>query len=151
MTGCRLSLSCQRRLGFHQLALMETVAIATAFYMSPPIKSAILQSLAIVTVDLYRNTSLEPGGLDDSVDFYATLRRTTCMTSTISVRLSEKERRQLEKHGKISEVVREALRAYLRRKDSERIVSRLKELQKTKPLGSTVQDDLHLIRADRQR
>jgi Arc/MetJ-type ribon-helix-helix transcriptional regulator len=73
------------------------------------------------------------------------------MTSTITVRLSEKEKRQLEKHGKISEVVREALRTYLRRKDSERIVSRLKELQKTKPLGSAVQDDLDLIRADRQR
>jgi Arc/MetJ-type ribon-helix-helix transcriptional regulator len=57
----------------------------------------------------------------------------------------------LEKHGKISEVVREALRTYLRRKDTERIMSRLKELQKVKPLGGTVQEDLRLIRADRER
>jgi len=73
------------------------------------------------------------------------------MTSTITVRLSEKERRQLKKHGKISDVVREALRIYLRREDSERIISRLKEMQKTKTLGGTVQGDLRLIRADRQR
>jgi len=73
------------------------------------------------------------------------------MTSTITVRLSDKERRQLEKHGRISEVVREALRIYLRKRDSERVISRLKELQKAKPLSSTVQDDLRLIRMDRQR
>ena len=57
----------------------------------------------------------------------------------------------MKKHGKISDVVREALRIYLRREDSERIISRLKEMQKTKTLGGTVQGDLRLIRADRQR
>jgi len=104
---------------------------------------------------VFKARFFDPGrdasSLHDSAHFYWTLRHTRCMTSTISVRLSEKERRQLEKHGKISEVVREALRTYLRRKDSERIISRLRELQKVKPLGSTVQDDLRLIRADRER
>jgi Arc/MetJ-type ribon-helix-helix transcriptional regulator len=72
------------------------------------------------------------------------------MTSTITVRLSEKERKELAKHGKISEVVREALRLYLREKNSRRIISRLKELQKFS-IGSTIQEDLRLIRADRDR
>jgi len=73
------------------------------------------------------------------------------MTSTVTVRLSEKERRELLKHGKISEVVREALRQYLRDKSSRRIISRLKELQKSAPIRTTIQDDLRLIRADRER
>jgi hypothetical protein len=72
------------------------------------------------------------------------------MTSTITVRLSEKERKELAKHGKISEVVREALSLYLREKNSRRIISRLKELQKFS-LGSTIQEDLRLMRADRDR
>jgi len=73
------------------------------------------------------------------------------MTSTITVRLSEKERRELQKRGKISEVVREALRLYLRTRDSRRVISRLKELQRNTALRTTIQDDLRLIQADRQR
>jgi len=72
------------------------------------------------------------------------------MTSTITVRLSEKERRELARHGKISDVVRDALSLYLREKNSRRIIGRLRELQKT-PVRSTIQEDLRLIRADRDR
>ncbi len=72
------------------------------------------------------------------------------MTSTITVRLSEKERKALAKHGKISDVVRDALSLYLREKDSRRIISRLRELQKS-PARGTIYDDLQLIRADRNR
>lgn len=72
------------------------------------------------------------------------------MTSAITVRLSEKERKEIAKHGKISEVVREALSLYLREKNSRRIISRLKELQKF-PVRSSIQEDLQLIRADRNR
>jgi Arc/MetJ-type ribon-helix-helix transcriptional regulator len=72
------------------------------------------------------------------------------MTSTITVRLSDKERRELAKHGRISDVVREALNLYLREKNSRRIIRRLRELQKS-PIRSTIQEDLNLIRADRDR
>jgi Arc/MetJ-type ribon-helix-helix transcriptional regulator len=72
------------------------------------------------------------------------------MTSTITVRLSEKQRKELAKHGKISEVVRDALSLYLREKNSRRIISRLRELQKS-PVRSTIQEDLRLIRVDRDR
>jgi hypothetical protein len=72
------------------------------------------------------------------------------MTSTITVRLSENKRKELAKHGRISDVVREALNLYLREANSRRIISRLKELQKS-PVRSTVQEDLQLIRADRDR
>ena len=73
------------------------------------------------------------------------------MTSTVTVRLSEKERRQLLKHGKISDVLREALRLYLREKSSRRIISRLKKLQSSKIVRTTIEGDLRLIRADRER
>jgi Arc/MetJ-type ribon-helix-helix transcriptional regulator len=72
------------------------------------------------------------------------------MTATITVRLSEKTRRELAKHGKISDVVRDALSLYLRETQSRRIISRLKELQKT-PVHSTIQEDLKVLRADRGR
>jgi Arc/MetJ-type ribon-helix-helix transcriptional regulator len=72
------------------------------------------------------------------------------MTSTITVRLSEKQRKELAKHGRISDVVRDALSLYLREKNSRRIIGRLKELQKS-PVTSTIQEDLRLIRADRDR
>jgi len=72
------------------------------------------------------------------------------MTSTITVRLSDKERKELARHGKISDVVRDALSLYLREKNSRRIISRLRELQKT-PVRSRIQEELGLIRADRDR
>lgn len=83
--------------------------------------------------------------------FYVTGNKTLCMTSTITVRLSEKERRELKKYGKISEVVREALHLYLRDRASRRIVSRLKELQRMTKVQTKIEDDIRLIRADRER
>jgi len=83
--------------------------------------------------------------------FCVTLDKTVCMTSTITVRLSEKEKRELQKHGKTSEVVREALRLYLRNRTSRRIVSRLKELRKITTMRTTIHDDLRFIRTDRER
>ena len=71
------------------------------------------------------------------------------MTETITVRLSEAERKDLQKHGRVSEVVREAIRLYLRTKNSKRVISRLKELQKT-VTHTSIEQDLELIRADRE-
>jgi hypothetical protein len=72
------------------------------------------------------------------------------MTGTITVRLSETERKELAKHGRISDVVRDAIALYLREKNSRKIISRLRELQKT-PVRNTIQEDLQLLRADRGR
>jgi Arc/MetJ-type ribon-helix-helix transcriptional regulator len=72
------------------------------------------------------------------------------MTQTLTVRLSEHEKQELQKHGTLSDVVREAIRLYLRNKNSRRTIARLKELQNT-PIASSINDDLRLIRADRER
>ena len=77
-------------------------------------------------------------------------RKTCCMTSTITVRLSEKQRKELAKHGRISDVVRDALSLYLQEKNSRRIIGRLAELQRSKVRG-TIEEDLRFIRADRDR
>ena len=72
------------------------------------------------------------------------------MITTITVRISEKEKKELAKHGKISDVVRDALSLYLRERNSRKIIGRLRELQKAK-IRSTIGEDLRFIRADRDR
>jgi Arc/MetJ-type ribon-helix-helix transcriptional regulator len=72
------------------------------------------------------------------------------MTGTLTVRLSEREKQELQKHGSLSDVVREAIRLYLRTKNSKRTISRLNELQK-EPISTSIDDDLKLIKADRAR
>jgi hypothetical protein len=73
------------------------------------------------------------------------------MTETLTVRLSEREKQELQKHGALSDVVREAIRLYLRTKNSRRTISRLSELQQKEPVSTSISDDLRLIRADRDR
>jgi Arc/MetJ-type ribon-helix-helix transcriptional regulator len=71
--------------------------------------------------------------------------------TTISVRLSDKEKAALKKRGKISEVVKEAITLYLQSEQSKETFRRLKELQKEQKLRTTVQEDVALIREDRNR
>ena len=73
------------------------------------------------------------------------------MTSMITIRLSEKEKRELRRQGNISEVVREAVRNYLKDRRSREIISRLRELQSNRTTRTSLSDDLKLIRADRER
>ncbi len=73
------------------------------------------------------------------------------MTSAITVRLSEKEKRELRKHGNISEVVREAVHKYLKDRKSRETVARLREIQSKGMTRSSLKDDLKLLRVDRER
>lgn len=73
------------------------------------------------------------------------------MTNTITIRLSETERQELQKRGRLSAVVREAIRLYLRAENSKRVISRLKQMQSKTTLRTSIDQDLRLIRADRER
>ena len=73
------------------------------------------------------------------------------MTSVITVRLSEKEKRELRRQGNISEVVREAVRNYLKDRRSREIISRLMEIQSKRTTRTSLSGDLKLIRVDRER
>jgi hypothetical protein len=72
------------------------------------------------------------------------------MTATVTVRLSEHERRELKKRGNVSKIVREAIALYLRTEKSEQAIARLKDLQRRR-LRTSIEDDLRLLRTDRDR
>jgi hypothetical protein len=77
--------------------------------------------------------------------------RITHDVTTISVRISEKEKAALKKHGRISQVVKEAIDLYLSSKESKRALRRLKELQRRESVKTSAQYDASLIREDRLR
>jgi len=71
--------------------------------------------------------------------------------TTVSMRLSEEERRELLKYGNLSESLREGLKLYLGRKKSEKLIRRLEALQSSNPVKTSTAVDLKLIRQDRNR
>ncbi len=70
---------------------------------------------------------------------------------TISVRISEEERKKLLKYGSFSSSVRDALRLYLDTKKSEELLRKLEELQRRNPITTTTMEEVRLIREDRAR
>ncbi|HKZ41732.1 MAG: hypothetical protein A3K61_06555 [Thaumarchaeota archaeon RBG_16_49_8] len=70
---------------------------------------------------------------------------------TISIRISEKEKKELLEYGNLSDSVREALRLYLDKKKSQRILRRLEELQRKNPVKTTTLDEVKLLKEDRGR
>jgi Arc/MetJ-type ribon-helix-helix transcriptional regulator len=73
------------------------------------------------------------------------------MTESITVRLSPEEIREIKEHGRVSDVVRQALRMYLQSQRSRRAIEELKRLQASSSIRTTIEEDLSLIRGDRQR
>jgi Arc/MetJ-type ribon-helix-helix transcriptional regulator len=69
----------------------------------------------------------------------------------ITVRISDEERKRLEKEGKLSEVVRAAIRFYLNSREVQKSIRKLRELQKRYRVKTTVEDELKLLREDRAR
>jgi Arc/MetJ-type ribon-helix-helix transcriptional regulator len=69
----------------------------------------------------------------------------------ITVRISDEERKRLEKEGKLSEVVRAAIRFYLNSREVQKSIRKLRELQKRYKVKTTIEDELKLFREDRAR
>ena len=70
---------------------------------------------------------------------------------TITVRISEEEKKKLLEFGTLSESVREALRLYLDSKKSQDLLRRLASLQKRNPIKTSSVDEVRLISEDRSR
>ena len=70
--------------------------------------------------------------------------------TVITFRLSEKEKTTLEKYGKISDVVRDAIRLYIDNKKAKEAVRTLKELQRKYHVNTTTDEIVRLIREDRE-
>lgn len=71
--------------------------------------------------------------------------------TAITVRITEKEKQDLKKHGEISKVVREAITNYLSSTKSIETIKQLEELQKNNAIKTTTQQEINLLRKDRQR
>lgn len=69
--------------------------------------------------------------------------------TVITVRLSEKEKSSLEKYGKISDVVRQAIRVYLNDKKSREALKKLEQYQKKNPVATTRKEIVAMVREDR--
>lgn len=67
----------------------------------------------------------------------------------ITVRLSEKDKSSLEKYGKISDVVRQAIRAYLNDRKARETLRKLEQYQKRNPIETTKEEIVAMIREDR--
>jgi Arc/MetJ-type ribon-helix-helix transcriptional regulator len=70
---------------------------------------------------------------------------------TVSVRISEKEKKKLVQYGSLSNTIREALRLYLDSKKSRQLLRKLEELQRKNPVKTTKLQEVRLIKEDRNR
>jgi uncharacterized protein YlbG (UPF0298 family) len=71
--------------------------------------------------------------------------------STVCVRISEEEKRELLKYGSLSSTVRDAVKLYLNTKKYEEVLAKLKELQAKNPIKTTTVEEVRMIREDRNR
>ena len=71
--------------------------------------------------------------------------------STVSVRISEEEKRQLQKYGKLSDTLRQGMKLYLNNKKSEELFSKLQKLQAENLIKTSTEQEVRLIREDRSR
>ncbi len=69
----------------------------------------------------------------------------------VSVRISEREKKELLKYGKLSESLREGLRLYLNQRKSEKLLRELKALQARNSVKTSTKTDTRLIKEDRTR
>lgn len=72
-------------------------------------------------------------------------------SAMITVRLSEKEKAALERYGKVSDVVRDAIRLYINEKKAADALKRMQEYQKkTRSVMMTTDEIVAMIREDRE-
>ena len=72
------------------------------------------------------------------------------MTS-VTVRISEEEKRELLRYGKLSDSVREGLKLFVSRRKSEELLRKLEALQTRNQVKTSTMTDLRLIKEDRRR
>jgi uncharacterized protein YbcI len=70
---------------------------------------------------------------------------------TVCVRISDEEKRELEKYGKLSDTLRAAMKLYLNTKKSDEVLRRLRQLQAKNPVKTTDEEIVKMIGEDRNR
>ena len=67
----------------------------------------------------------------------------------ITVRLTEDEKKELESYGKISDVVRDAIRLYIKKRKTDQLFKELEEFQKKHRIKISRDEIVSTIREDR--
>ena len=70
---------------------------------------------------------------------------------TVSVRISEEEKRQLKKYGRLSDTLREGMKLYLNKKKSDELLYKLEKIQTESEIKTSIEEEVKLIREDRER
>ena len=70
---------------------------------------------------------------------------------TITVRVSDEEKKRLLKRGALSKSVREALELYLSTRKSDELIGKLEQLQRKNRIKTTTAEEVKLINEDRRR
>lgn len=71
--------------------------------------------------------------------------------TTLTVRLSDKEKRELLEYGSISQGLREGIHLYVRSKKRQAALRKLAVLQKKYPVKTSSSEIVRMIREDRHR
>ena len=71
------------------------------------------------------------------------------VSTVITVRLTEDEKKELESYGKISDIVRDALRLYIKKRKTDQLFKELEEFQKKHPIKISRDEIVSMIREDR--
>jgi len=70
---------------------------------------------------------------------------------SVSVRISEEEKRQLKKYGKLSDTLREGMKLYINKKKTDELLCKLEKLQSESKIKTSIEEEVKLIREDRER
>jgi hypothetical protein len=70
---------------------------------------------------------------------------------TITVRISDDEKKRLLKHGALSKSVREALELYLNTRRSQELIEKLEKLQQKNAIRTMPTEEVKMINQDRRR
>ena len=70
---------------------------------------------------------------------------------SITVRISEEEKKSLLRRGNLSETVREAVELYLDTKRSQELIGKLEKLQRKDRIMTSPEDEVRMISEDRKR
>ena len=71
--------------------------------------------------------------------------------TTVTLRLSDKEKKELLRYGTVSEALRQGIQLYLRTRKKQETLHRLEELQKKNPAKISSSELVKMIREDRNR
>jgi hypothetical protein len=69
---------------------------------------------------------------------------------TITVRVSDEEKKRLLRHGALSKSVREAIELYLSARKSDELIGKLERLQQKNRIRTTTAEEVRLINEDRR-